>query len=357
MLEFSWKAFEPQQGVFDTGYASWMTKQMAAYRAAGMRVTLGLGLHYAPAWALNMAGSRMVDQTGKTSSQLDLIFNQSMRNLAAPYIARIDQTVGFENFWAVRITSGSLPEMLYPSGNSYWAYSAGAQNGVTKPPSMAPNPLPGWRPGQSVTLAQRDSWAHWYLGALDNVADWQIDQVTALGFHGYSQIITPGQGLRPTQFTKAVAAGLPNGLLGRGAVWSIVYAGLADRPDITAYVSSVADGSGNDDACQPADSSVALDSGTAYYWSATRYIARIAAVNGFTVAGETPTYPSTTAGRSHYTDPSNAGLLATGMAQARGCGFLGLYWAHDDQVWDGTIPLSQLAAFTTPNATAPPTAP
>jgi hypothetical protein len=357
MLEFSWKAFEPQQGVFDTGYASWMTKQMAAYRAAGMRVTLGLGLHYAPAWALNMAGSRLVDQSGKTSSQLDLIFNQKMRDLAAPYLARIDKTVGFENFWAVRITSASTPEMLYPSGNSYWAYSAGAQNGPTKPPTMASNPLPGWRPGQSATVAQRDAWAHWYLGALDNVADWQIDQVTALGFHGYSQIITPGQGLRPTQYTKAVSAGLPNGLLGRGAVWHIVYAGLTDRPNITAYVSSVADGSGNDDVCQPADSSVALDSGTAYYWSATRYIARIAAVDGFTVAGETPSYPSSTSGRSHYTDTSNVGLLATGMAQARGCGFLGLYWAHDDQVWDGTIPLTQLAAFTSPSAIPPAPAP
>ncbi|SHG28555.1 hypothetical protein SAMN05443575_1918 [Jatrophihabitans endophyticus] len=353
MLEVSWRSLLPRQGQVDSGYATGLVKQLKAFQAAGMRVTLGLGLHYTPAWVLALAGSRLVDQTGTVSAQADLVFNQTVRDLAVDYLRALDKIVPFENFWAVRVTSGSGAEMLYPASGTYWAYSAGAQNGPTRPVTMAANPLPGWRPGDSASEAQRRAWADWYLAALDDVADWQMDVATSLGFTGYFQIVTPGQGLRPTQYTKLVAAGLSNGLLGRGAVWSVVYAGLRHRTHVTAYVSSVADGSAGNDVCQASDATVALDSGTAYYFSATRYLARVAAVNGFTVAGETPGYPASASGRAAYADASDSGLLATAYRQASGCRFLGLYWAHDDQVWDGTVPLSRLAQYSSTSAALP----
>jgi hypothetical protein len=36
--------------------------------------------------------------------------------------------------------------------------------------------------------------------------------------------------------------------------------------------------------------------------------------------------------------------MAAALAQARGCGFRSFYWAHAEQLWDGTVPFEVYAA-------------
>ncbi|SHG28524.1 hypothetical protein SAMN05443575_1917 [Jatrophihabitans endophyticus] len=353
MLEVHWNRFEPQRGVVDTDYATGIKAQFDKLRKAGMQVTLGLGLHFTPSWILSYKSNHLVDNHGTYSTQADFVFNRAVRARGNWYLAQLDRWLGLENMWAVRVTSGGSSELLYPS-STFWAYSPGAQTATNRPKTLAANPMPGWRPGDRSTRDQRNAWAHWYVGALADVADWQMATVTNLGFRGYFQPVTPGQGIRPGQWNAQMAAGLAEGTLGRGAAWYVLYASLRERTHVTAYLSSLADGTADDDLCTAADAAKPLQGTDFSRWSGARWLAWVAHYNHFTIAGEPPGRPATAgAALTHYRDGSAAGLLATAMRQATSCGFLGVYWAHDDQVWDGTMPLRTLAAYTSPSATAP----
>src|SRR4249919_1542850 len=48
MFEFNWASFEPTQGVLSASYLATMKSELAAYTAAGQKVTLGLGLEDPP---------------------------------------------------------------------------------------------------------------------------------------------------------------------------------------------------------------------------------------------------------------------------------------------------------------------
>jgi hypothetical protein len=345
MIEFNWSQEEPQEGVFSTAYESSMRSRLASLEAAGMRVTLALGLHYTPSWVSTLPGARFVDEHGNTSTQVDMVFNDQIRALAAAYVQRIATVFPLGQFWAVRITSGSNSEVLYPSGGSYWAFDASAQNGPNLPATMARNPFPGWKPGQAgLTAAQQETWADWYLGGLDDVIQWQMGLVAGLGFAGFYQVLTPGLGILPRGFQSALNNNLPDGLIGVGAVWDRVYAGLVDKTNVVAYVSSLADNSGANAGCQPIDATVALDSPLTAGWSAAEWISRIADANGLLKGGENPGYNASPTFQSNYRDPSSAGMEAVAMAQAQSCGFQVVYWAHDDQLWDGTLTLASLVS-------------
>lgn len=360
MVELSWARLEPAQGVFDAAYAAGIEQRIRTMRAAGMTITLGLGLHFAPAWAFRFPNSRFVDERGRRSPNIDLVFNRALRIQADRYLAHVAATFGLSTFWAIRITSGGVSEVLYPAGGSYWAFGVNARNGPQLPRSMPRNPFPGWRPGhRGLTAAQTATWATWYVGALDNTVNWQIQRLRALGFAGYAQVVTPGLGVSPAQFTDAVHHRLPDGTLGRGAAWDRFYAGLPDRVGVTAYVSSVGDHSGAGPAqqCRAGDDTVPLTSPATRTWSATRWISRIADGHGLSKAGENPGWSR--AGARHYTDRSRTGLVATAVRQATSCGFLGLYWAHDDQFWGRTavMGLSRFATWARTGRARPADAP
>ncbi len=36
-------------------------------------------------------------------------------------------------------------------------------------------------------------------------------------------------------------------------------------------------------------------------------------------------------------------MMAAALAQARSCGLVAFYWAHDVHLWDGTIPFTHYA--------------
>jgi hypothetical protein len=342
-LELGWDAYEPQDGVFDTTYIAQVQQRLATMRGAGMRVVLGLGLQYPPNWVYNYPNARYVDQFGNTSGMVNLTWNSTLRSKAEQFLARVNADLGLANFWAVRVGSGGSVETLFPDEagrNAYWGYDANAQ---------ASSPFPGWRPGQTswngqpFTTTQVGQWYDWYQGSLVDGVNWQIAAYRGLGYTGFLQVVMPGQGTRPTDYTQAIGgylngAGDSNQTMGRAAVWDRVLAKIADKANVVAYVSSMADGSGGNDLCTSSDSSVSPTSTTVLNWSATRWISYNANRYGLPKMGENP-------GRSD-TNIYGLTMMQNAAAQMQSCGFQGLMWAHDFNLYDGVSGVS-LAGYST----------
>ena len=355
MLEYNWASFEPSPGVFSASYLATMKSELAAYQAAGMKVTLGLGLQNPPSWVLALSNGTYIDQTGAHSTEANFVFSAPVRQAAAAYLKQVAAYIPLSNFYAIRLTSGGDGEMLYPGGNTYWAFDHAALTGQGLAAGMTPNPDPKWTPGTpGLTKAQIDAWVHWYVGGLDNVTNWQMQTLSGLGFNGYYETVTPGSGTRPDSLTQTEQQNLSNdGTTGVGAVWNLYYAMLPTKTNVIAYISSVADNSGGNDGCQPADATTPLTSASMDSWSATRWISAIAHQNGLAVGGENPGYGIPASIDSFYTNTSTTGMMATAMAQAESCGFQVFYWAHDIHLWDGTLPFALYANSIAPYAAAP----
>ena len=352
MMELSWAKYEPQRGVFNVAYENEMKSRLASLKAAGMRVTLGLGLHFTPTWVKALPNATFKDQTGKSSSEANMVFNNNVRVLANKYLARADQALDFANFWSVRVSSGGKSELVYPSGGTYWAFDANAQNGAALPPTIGRNPFPGWKPGTAgLSTAQVQQWTDWYIGALADTARWQATTVKNLGFKGYVEVLTPGVGVYDRKLSTWYTGNLPNGILGVGAAWSLVYKKLSTIPNLVANITSVGDGSGGNSGCTSADRSEPLNGPNTVWWGSARWISRIADEYGIPKVGENPGYSAANA--VSYKDTSASGMMATVMNIANSCGISGIYWAHDDQFYNGTLPLSALTKHTSPSAIAP----
>jgi len=351
MLELNWASFEPRPGVVSAAYLAAMRSCLRAYQAAGQRVTLGLGLHYPPSWLFSLPGSSYVDQNGDVSAQPDFVFSQAVRSAAARYLSLVAAALPLADLWAIRLTSGGDGEMLYPPGGTYWAFGPAALTGTGLAAGMTPNPYPNWRPGQpGLRPDQIDRWVDWYVGGLANVTTWQMQTLSRLGFTGYYQTVTPGSGTRPGDLAEDEQQNLSNtDTTAVGAVWDRYYGMLCDQANgghhdnVMAYVSSVADRSGDDDCGQASDTLTPLTCAEMGSWSATRWITRIAREHGLAVGGENPGYGLPDSLNGHYTNPSAAGMMASALRQARSCRFTVFYWAHDVHLWDGTIPFWRYA--------------
>jgi F5/8 type C domain len=354
MLEYNWASFEPSPGVFNASYLATMKSELAAYQAAGMKVTLGLGLQNAPSWVLALSNGTYIDQTGAHSTEANFVYSAAVRQAAAGYLKQVAAYIPLTNFYAIRLTSGGDGEMLYPGGGTYWAFDNAALTGNGLAAGMTPNPDPKWIPGTTgLTQAQIGTWVNWYVGGLDNVTNWQMTTLAGLGFAGYDETVTPGSGTHPDGLTQTEQQNLSNdGTTGVGAVWNLYYAMLPTKTNVIAYISSVADNSGGNDNCQTADATTALTSTSMDSWSATRWISAIAHHNGLAVGGENPGYGIPASIDSFYTNTSSTGMMATALAQSQSCGFQVYYWAHDIHLWDGTLPFSMYANSIAPNATA-----
>ena len=354
MFEYNWASFEPSPGVFSSSYLATMKSELAAYKAAGMKVTLGLGLQNPPAWVLALADGTYVDQTGAHSTEANFVFSAAVRQAAAAYLKQVAAYIPLSNFYAIRVASGGDGEMLYPGGGTYWAFDNAALTGNGLAAGMTPNPDPKWKPGTSgLSQAQIASWVNWYVGGLDNVTNWQMQTLSGLGFNGYYETVTPGSGTRPDGLTQTEQQNLSNdGTTGVGAIWNLYYSMLPTKTNVIAYISSVADKSGGNDNCQSSDATTSLTSSTMDSWSATRWISAIAHHLGLAVGGENPGFGIPASLNSFYTDTSSTGMMASAIAQSQSCGFQVFYWAHDIHLWDGTLPFSLYASSIAPYATA-----
>ena len=347
MFEFNWSSFEPAEDVFSASYLATMKSELAAYQAAGMGVTLGLGTENPPSWVFSLADSTYTDQDGNVSTEADWVFSAAVRSAAVTYFDKIAADFPLTDFWAIRLTSGGDAEMLYPGGGTYWAFNQAALTGSGLASGMTRNPYPNWKPGTAgLTPAQIDTWVNWYIGGLDNVTNWQMQTLSGLGFTGYYETVTPGSGTRPDYLTRAEQQNLPNdATTGLGAVWERYYSMLPDKTNVIAYISAVADESGGNDSCQAADAAVPLTSTTMDSWSATRWISRIAVANHLLVGGENPGYGLPSRLDSFYTSASSAGMMTSAIREARSCDFKVFYWAHDIDLWDRTPPFTRYTAM------------
>lgn len=345
MIELKWRLYEPRDGVFDAKYIEGVQKQVRQLKALGFVVTLGLGTHYSPEWLKALPGSRFVNQNGVQSSDVNFVFGQAMRDHLARYLTHLKADLDLHDFWAIRLTAGGNGEVLYPAGGTYWAFDQAAQNGAGRAANIPACPYPGWKPGSTgFTPTQVREWADWYVRCLALTVDWQMGQLSDLGFKGWYQIVTPGLGVRPSQYDAAINNNLPNSLLGVGAVWNKIYEFLPHKERAVVYISSVADKSGRDDVTQPEDVSVALSDPRVNSWSATRWQVRIAHQYGMPVGGENPGFSLPATLNSHYADPSPQGMMARSFAQAKAGHFQVFYWAHSFRLWDGTKPFTDYAA-------------
>ena len=330
-LELSWALYEPRDGTFNARYAAEARQRLAGFTAAGMKVVLGVGLQYPPAWTFDHPDSRYVDQFGRASAELNLTFNSTLRARADAYLRRVNEDLGLANFWAVRVGAGALIETLYPDspgGSSFWAYDRNAQAG---------SPAPGWAPGdatyrgQPFSIDQVRAWYDWYLDSLVDGVNWQIAAYRGLGYRGFIHVLMPGQGVRPTGYEATISRGLEGpadvrAVAARGAAWDRVIQRLRDRAKVVAYVSSVADGSGSDDRCLTGDASLPPTSPQIDGWSAVRWISYNAARYGLLTLGENPGPGDTSSyGRA---------MLERAVAQMASCGFQGLMWAHADNLYE-----------------------
>ena len=112
MIEVFWNRYEKSDNSFDASYIAGVKSQIRDFKAAGFVVTLAPGTHFAPKWLKELPGSRFVDQDGRQSPDVNFIFNQKMRNYLERYLKHLDDELGFENFWAIRLTSGGNGELL-----------------------------------------------------------------------------------------------------------------------------------------------------------------------------------------------------------------------------------------------------
>lgn len=344
MLELSWREYEPERGKWNQTYIRQQQERLRALLDSNRRVTLALGLHYTPGWALGLPGGRFVDERNTTSDDLNVVFSQPVRDQVATYLEHVAGDLDLANFWSVRLTSGGSAELLYPDGDGYWAFDENALGDGALPPTLRPNPLPDWRPGDTGASADElATWVDWYVGGLADVATWQMATLSDLGFRGSYEMLTPGTGVQPRQRREAIDNHLPRGLLGVGAVWDRFYAGLPRDRNIVAYISSMADTSGGDDSCTANDLQVAPGDPAVENWSAARWISRVADQYGFPKRGENPGYNAPPALNGHYTDASDSGMMVAAVRQAQDCGLQGLYWAHDEQFWDGTVDFTRFA--------------
>jgi hypothetical protein len=343
MFDFTWGSFETSNGKFSASYVSYMKGELASFQAAGQKITLGLGTQEPPAWVFSLADSTYVDQLGDVSTEADWVYSAAVRAAALVYFQQIAADFPLSDFWAIRLTSGGDREMLYPGGGTYWAFNPSALAGTGLPAGMTKNPDPTWKPGNSgLSAAQLTTWVNWYVGGLDNVTNWQMTSLSALGFTGHYETVTPGDGTRPDVLAQTEKANLSNdGTTGVGAVWNLYYAALPSKVNVIAYISSVADQSGGNDSCQISDDTLPLTDTAMDAWSATRWISRIAVADSLLIGGENPGYGLSSSVDSFYTDTSSAGMMAIATRQAVSCGFTVFYWSDDINLWDGTVPFTR----------------
>jgi hypothetical protein len=127
-----WANAEPANGSFDVSYASSISQEIVAARAAGLGVILDPGLQYAPAWALTLSGgTQFVDQygdifTGSPTSGNDVVnavTDMAVRSAEGSYLQWLGAQLSGAGLVAIRVGGGPFGELRYPEG-SYNGHTA-----------------------------------------------------------------------------------------------------------------------------------------------------------------------------------------------------------------------------------------
>ncbi len=362
-ITISWQDYEIADGVYNENVLNIATNNIKIFLQAGQKVDVQLAIHYAPSWVMQLPDAYYVNQYGVTTPNIDgyndpnYTFNEKIREKVKDFelhtLREIQVKIGLQNIWDFRIDAGYGGEANYNFSNdgqghtnSYWAYDVNAQGiGDNLPAGVSPTPFPWWKPGQRTyngqpfTVSQVQEWYNWYFNSRMNFYNWQVLLYRNTGYTHYLTFQTPGFGTRPDEYTKNIdnyldGSGDPNHTMSRAAVWQNFYPAIINKTKIIAYISSIADGSGVpvNNLCQPDDVSVNFDTDPIVdTWSAVRFVSYIADKYGFIKGGENPGY----GGEGTNTDYGITMLNNAGKQMAS-CGLIGMFWAHDEQLYATT---------------------
>ncbi len=348
MFELNWAAWETSDGAWSSSYQSTMRSWYDALVAAGYSITLSFGAHYTPNW-LRSSGQLFVGENGALSTGcVDFVWDAGNWAHFAAYVDHVDSVFPLSGFDAIRISSLSDGELLYPGSSSsqssdgsrhWWFYGPAPQQGTDLVAGQTVCPSPGWTAGgsdPSMTTTQVQSVLTWYLQSMTNLVTRVQDRCDGLGFTGWYEVLMSGSGARPSTITSLVSAHLSpvTSIATVGPVWQTTMALLPKNGRTTAHLSSVGDRSGSDadDVYGAGDAAVSLTDTRANGWSATRWGTYLAKRNGLPVTMENSGW--STGFASHYTDLESSGLLAAAMAAAAvsASNPMRYYWAHSDRL-------------------------
>lgn len=364
-VEAYWDRFMPAgAGAVNADYVADLRARVTRCLDAGLRVVIGPGTQYPPAWVRALPGSALLDQRGKspTNGALDTVFSASVRAAQADYLKRLVAALPASRIEAVRVGTSAEGEMGFPGPNeagdgflqSWWAFSPAAQQGTGIAPGTPRSPMPGWVPGQrtwqgqTVSAAAARNWFLWYSRSLAYAVKGQTDALRSAGFVGQVHLPSPGKGVLPADLTAASTAllngtGDRDGSLGRGLNYVDQFGVLAGAvAKLVVDITGVDDGSAvlaraqspAQDACQAGDATAVAVAGTPVAaWSSMRFTRAWASRAGLPAVGENPGPPAAQTGGTSYSD-SLAEQVRRAPGYARGCGLTALLvafeWALDD---------------------------
>jgi hypothetical protein len=324
VFSLSWRLYEEADGVWNEEYIARKLSEFQQIRAAGLEVILSLGYHDPPNWIHEAyANSRYINQYGVPYVSLDpidggdvnLVWNQEMRFLVERYVAHVLANFG-SDVVAVRVGGGRFGELTYPpaeyegSENAYWAFDDNA---------WAQNPVPDWRPGEPASGDEPARFLDWYLDALVEFQNWQIEMVRA-DYAGPLMILYPSWGLRPGDIELALATNLDgsssperNGEVQRGYDFARQVAALAE-PNLILTTTWL-------DADVYPDLELEDDP---RFWSPVHYLA--------TLAAEQPLQPALFGENTGQGSERDMALSARRMEAH---GLLGMAWYRERELFSG----------------------
>jgi len=330
-LGLSWDRFEPRPGQINVSYVGKVKAQIAAYRAAHQLVQLDFGFQYPPQWVKDIPGARFVNQYGKAyinqspgMDVVDEIFNETVREREAAYVAKVFELLGTD-FFAVRLGWGYFGELGYPAAvyngtrNCYWEFGAIAQGKTPGLPEGIPAcPRPGWVPGTpgEAHLAAKE-FAEWYLAALANCEAWEIKTVRHY-YQGKLPVLYGSWGMRTGIEEREIAADLGDESqteIQMGYDYDRLIAAI-DDPNVIPYTTWIDANPSNCDDNSP----------DVQRWSPAHYIAdRASRIHqpALRVWGENAGH-------------ANRATLELSMHRMRQYGMLGLVWAFEGELYDGS---------------------
>ncbi|WP_433800222.1 hypothetical protein [Actinomycetospora sp. CA-084318] len=370
-VEAYWDRYLPTRaGVVDTAYVADLRSRITRCLDAGLRVVLGSGTQYPPAWVRALSGSKLVDQRGRNpaTGALDTVFSATVRAAQVDYLRRLVRDLPSSRIEAIRVGTSVAGEIGYPGPNeagdgflqSWWAFSPAAQQGTGLAAGASRTPMPGWVPGQrtwqgrAVTASAARSWFLWYSRALTTAIKGQHDALRGAGYAGQVHLPAPGKGVLPADLTTATNAllngtGDRDGSLGRGLNYPDQFGVLAGSTSRTVIALTGIDDatavlarrqSPPQDACRDGDAAASVAAGTpVHLWSNQRFARAQATRANLPAVGENPGPPAAQTGGTSYSD-SLAEQIARSPAYARGCRLAALLvafeWAMDDPRWGVT---------------------
>ncbi len=275
LLELNWSQFYSADGVKNTQYIADAKNKLKTMKDMGYKVMLGLGTQYSPSWIYNYPNSRYVNQYGDAYSTtesgdtaVNAVFNNKIRGKLEEYVLDVFEELGTD-FDIIRLGWMRYGEIGFPNqnfngnSNSWWGFDDIAQGKVTGLPEGVPvRPVVGWKPGDASPNGEAKAFANWYMDALLNYQNWQVDLISKYS-DAELAILYPSWGMREGQLDNAIKVNLngstgpeKNGEVQRGFDFARLISGITNPKAIVycTWIDANPDWTNGDDQERPTTS-------------------------------------------------------------------------------------------------------